>query len=313
MDLRYLRFFVAVADERSFTRAAAALHTAQPSLSQQIRRLEDEFVGTPLFHRDKHHVALTEAGRVFLPEARAILQSVDHAVALAQQAARAEIGMIVIGIIPGAEGRVFSHVLPQFQTQHPGIQLTFRSLSTPDQLVALAEKSIDIAFLRPPISDPGLEWEVVMQDSIVAVVPASHPLAALNRIPVASLATLPLVRIARSGAPAVHDLVNDIAAKAGVSFTSILDVDGVLCTLSAVGSGRGFSLLPDYVSSLCPPGVAVRPLELARQPMIDLLVAYRRNTERRPALCAFLKALRASIGKPGSTVPARSLRVANAR
>src|ERR1017187_596346 len=107
MDLRYLRYCIAVAEECSFTRAAERLNTVQPSLSQQIKKLEDEIVGTPLLLRDKHHVELTAAGRVFLVEARAILAATERAIGLARCTARAEAGHLAIGFVAGAEGKVF--------------------------------------------------------------------------------------------------------------------------------------------------------------------------------------------------------------
>ena len=111
MELRLLRYFVAVAEELNFTHAAERLHTAQPSLSQQIRQLE-EYVGTPLLNRDKRRMRLTEAGRVFLRESRSLLAGAEQAVTLARQAARAEAGVITIAIVPGPEGQLFSRVMP---------------------------------------------------------------------------------------------------------------------------------------------------------------------------------------------------------
>ncbi len=292
MDLRYLRYFIAVAEERSFTRAADRLNTVQPSLSQQIKKLEDVYVGTPLFRRDKHHVELTEAGRVFLAEARDILGNVDRAIAMAQQAARAEIGHLTIGFVPGAEGRVFPHVLPLLRTRCPGIHLTLRSLPTPEQITALTDHAIDVAFLRGPVEDRTLCSEVVLDEEIMAVLPADHEATRLERIPVGLLAEIPFVQVARSNAPAVHEAARQIAARAQVQFEPILETDNVLGTLNAVGSGMGFSLLPDYVLQISPPSVAVRPLDLNPPPRINLMVAYRLGDEL-PALAEFLTLLRA--------------------
>jgi LysR family hca operon transcriptional activator len=291
MDLRYLRYFIAVAEERSFTRAAARMHTVQPSLSQQIKRLEDVFVGTPLFHRDKHHVELTEAGRVFLPEARAILAGVDRAIALARQAARAEIGQVTIGFVPGAEGKVFPHVLPVLRMRCPGIQLNLRSLSSPEQLTALLDRTIDVGFLRPPVDHPSLACELVLREPILAVVPSQHELAGLDHIPVERLAELPFIQVGRKGAPAIHDMATQIASLANVTFRPLLETDSVLGTLNAVGSGLGFSLLPDYVRLIGPTTVAARPLSLDPAPQIDLVVAYRRD-DQLAGLAAFLDLLR---------------------
>ena len=196
MDQRYLRYFIAVAEELSFTRAADRLHTVQPSLSQQIKKLED-IVGTPLFHRDTRHVQLTEAGRVFLPEARNVLQATDYAIALARQAARTQAGQLTIGFLPGAESRVFGNVLPVLRSRCPEIQLSLRSLSSPEQIAALQNHQINVGFLRGPIEDSEIAWEVVTREPIVAAVPAQHALAKLERIPIPMLAQVPLVFITR--------------------------------------------------------------------------------------------------------------------
>jgi LysR family transcriptional regulator, hca operon transcriptional activator len=290
MDLRHLRVFVAVAEERSFTRAAERLHTVQPSLSQQIKRLED-LVGTPLLDRDQHHVELTEAGRVFLVRARDILNRIDLAIHEARQAARAETAHLAIGFVPGAEGKVFSHVLPALSERCPGIQLNLKSLTSPEQIEALRRGAIDVGFLRPPVDDGSLISEAVLRDEFVAAVPAGSELAAMDRIPVTRLADLPLVQVARDNAPAVHELANQIAATAGVRFRQGLVTDNVLGTLNAVGAGLGFSLLPDYVKPIAPPTVAVRPLAADPPPGLDLVVAYRAG-DNAPALTVLLRLLR---------------------
>ena len=272
MDLRYLRYFIAVAEECNFSRAAERLNTVQPSLSHQIKRLEVEFVGTPLFQRDKHHVKLTEAGRVFLVQARVILSTVENAIALARQAARAEIGDLTIGFVPGAEGKVFPHILPMLRTRCPGINLTLRGLTTPEQIEALRN------------------------GAIVAVVPADHELARQERVAVTQLAKLPFVLVARSIAPAVHDAAKRIAESAGVTFELVLTTDNVLGTLNAVGSGLGFSLLPDFVRQISPRTVAVRSLAIEPPPRLDLVAAYRAGNDL-PALAVLLDLLRAWIAQ----------------
>ena len=276
MDSRYLRYFVAVAEDLSFTKAADRLHTAQPSLSQQIRRLE-EIVGTPLFERDKHHVELTEAGRVFLEEARKLLQGTDRAIALARQAARAEAGHLSIGVIPGAEDKMFRTVLKVLRSRCPDVQLSLRSLPSPEQLTALQNRQINVGFLRGPIDDPAVAWNVVLRNAMLAVVPAKHPLAKLERIPVQALARIPLVQVSHDIAPAVHDITNLVARRAGVEFHPGFVTDNVLATLNAVSCGLGFSLLPDYIQQVLPKTAVARPLDLEPMPELELLVAYRKD------------------------------------
>jgi LysR family transcriptional regulator, hca operon transcriptional activator len=293
MDHRYLRYFIAVAEELSFTRAAERLHTVQPSLSQQIRRLE-EIVGTPLFHREKHRLHLTEAGRIFLQESRAILQYTDRAIALARQAARAEAGYMTIGFVPGVEGKIFPRILPILRAKYPDIELSLRSLTSPQQLEALQNREINIGFMRPPVDDPEINTEVILRDKIIVALPANHPLTKMKRVPVKSLVSLPLLQVSRSIAPLLHDKTKEISEKAEVTFNSILPAEGVLMSLSEVASGLGFCLLPDYVRQMLPPNVVVRPLDCDPEPEIPLLVAHRKD-DRLPALAFFLSLLREQL------------------
>ena len=297
MDLRYLRYFVAVAEELSFTRAAERLHAAQPSLSRQIRRLEDEDVGTPLFRRDKHHVELTEAGRAFLPEAKSLLAGMERAVSVALQAARSASGHLRIGFIPGAEGSFLPGILPELRATRPDIEISVRSLSTADQLAALYNRQIDVGFLRGPSAGSGLCWTPVLREAVVAAIPAGNELARLKRIPVACLAALPLIRVARGSSEIVHELPGRIAAQTGVCFQPGPETDGVLSTLNTVGAGLGFSLLPSYVERIKPLGVEVRPIEMDDPPEIELYAAYRKD-DSNPSLELFLSLLRREIHAP---------------
>jgi LysR family hca operon transcriptional activator len=302
MDHRYLRYFIAVAEEMSFTRAAERLHTVQPSLSQQVRRLE-EIVGVQLFHRQKHHLRLTEAGRVFLDEARSILQYTDRAITLARQAARAEAGLITIGFVPGVESKIFTRVLPILRAQYPSVELTLRSLTSPQQLVALHNREINLGFLRPPVDDSELVSEIILYDKIVAVLPASHSLARKKRIPVRALAALPFLEVARETAPALHDAAKQIATQAGVKFNSILPADNVLTSLNEIAAGLGFSLMPDYVCQILPANVAARPLDCDPEPEFALLAAYRKD-ETLPIVARFLALLREALAGSPSLPPA---------
>jgi LysR family transcriptional regulator, hca operon transcriptional activator len=298
MDLRYLRYFIAVAEELSFTHAAEHLHTAQPSLSQQIRRLEDEILGTPLFRRDKHHVELTEAGRVFLPEAKSLLASMEKAISMARQAARSASGHISIGFIEGAEGAVLSQVLPALQELYPHIEVSVRNLRSSAQLTALHNRQIDVGFLRGPCEGSDLCWTLVLSEPVMAAVPAQHELARLERIPIALLATLPLISVSLEGSAVVHELPSRIAAQSGVRFRPGPETDGVLSTLHTIGAGLGFSFLPSYVQRIRPPTVEVRPLAMDRPPEIELFAVYRRD-DRNLGLESFLKLLRQNVCPSG--------------
>jgi len=294
MDLRLLRYFVAVAEELSFTRAAQIVHTAQPSLSKQIQKLEDEIVQTPLFRRDKRHVELTEAGRVFLSEAKSILAASERAISLARYTGFSTAGRIVIGFIPGTEGAILAKVLPELRTQHPELQVFLRDLSSASQILALRNREIDAGFLRGPCEGPDLCRELVLLDPVVVVLPAQHPLAKFDKVPVSLLSELPLVRVALESSPVVHDLPNRITALFGVEFQPGPETDGILSTLSAVEAGLGFSFLPGYAERIRPSNVVTRPLQADDPPEIELYAAYRKD-DPNPRLKAFLALLRQHV------------------
>jgi LysR family transcriptional regulator, hca operon transcriptional activator len=289
MEFRHLRYFIAVAEELNVTRAAERLHTAQPSLSQQIRQLE-QIVGIPLFRREKHHLQLTEAGRIFLEKARFLLKDLDRAILLAREAAHAEAGQITIGLMPGAEGKVFGTVVANLVRDYKDIRIALRTLSSPEQLTALQNHEINIGFLRGPITDDQIACKVFATEQILAILPAQHPLAQMERIPVPMLVQMPLIQISRAIAPAVHDAMNMIGARAGVQFQSSFETESMLAVLNAVAAGLGFSLMPEYAQENMPKTVAARPLDLDPAPEVELFVAYRKN-DRLPVLAFFLSLL----------------------
>jgi len=292
MELRLLRYFIAVAEELSFTRAAERLRIAQPSLSQQIRQLEG-LIGTPLLLRNKHRLLLTEPGRIFLREARNVLTCMDRAVELARQAARAEAGVMTIAMVPGPEGKMFSTVLSTLLRNYPNIQILLRSLTSPEQVAALKRGEINVGFLRGPVEDEEIESEVLVREDVIVVLPTRHALARKKRIPVQELAAVPLVHVARAIAPALHDMVDKIAADAGVRFQSILEAESITTILNAVASGLGFCLHGEYVKRIAPKGVVIRHLDLNPVPKLELVVAYRKD-DKLPALAFFLELLRRS-------------------
>jgi DNA-binding transcriptional LysR family regulator len=169
--------------------------------------------------------------------------------------------------------------------------VTLRSLSSPEQIVALQNREINLGFLRGPIEDDEIVSEAVLREDVVAVLPAKHPLASRRRIPLPNLTELPLIQMSRSGAPALHDMMDTIAASAGIRFRVICEMDNLLTLLNAIAAGRGFSLLSAYVEGILPKNVVVRPLALYPTPQLEILIAYRKD-DTLPALAYFLKMLR---------------------
>lgn len=286
MDFRYLRYFIAVAEELNFTKAAERLHTVQPSLSQQIRRLE-EIIGVPLFVRGKHRVELTEAGRVFLEDSRRMLTELEESLQRTRRAARHESGLMTIGFIPGAEMKVFPHILPILRASLPDLELSLRSLSSPQQVEALYGREINLGFLRGPIPFPEIASSVVMQEEIVVLLSSDNPLSKKRKIQLQDLNGLRFIGISREVAPTLHELTVSLLERSGVKVKSVLPSENVLTSLSGVASGMGFTFLPDYVEQILPPKVVMKRLDLVHPPVIDLLVAYRKD-DHLPALAFFL-------------------------
>src|SRR5262249_53585765 len=169
MELRHLRYVIAVAEELHFGRAAERLNMSQPPLSQQIRLLEEE-LGVKLFHRTKRQVQLTDAGVRFIEEARQILAQVDHATRVASRADNGEIGYLIVGTVT-SEKRILIDTLRTFHKRYPDVHLELRSLSTPAQIMALREGRIQVGFVIQPIEEPSLAVETVAREPLVVALP----------------------------------------------------------------------------------------------------------------------------------------------
>jgi LysR family hca operon transcriptional activator len=300
MELRHLRYFVAVAEELNFTRAAKRLHTAQPWLSQQIIQLE-EAVGTKLLERNKHEVKVTAAGRVFLRDCREILQKIDQSVELAVKVAHAEVGELSVGLSPPAEVLVMPK-LPSIINEVPGVTAQLHCMSTPQQLAALRRYTIDVGFLRGPVEEPDLVSEEILREGIVVVLPAKHRLANTKRISVRMLRDLPCITISRNAGWPLRDIVSSLYKQADLRVRAAQEADGVYGHLNMVAAGLGFALLPEYVKSILPRGVVTKPLEWQPTPSISLVAAYRAGDEL-PILGAFLKVLREHFARTSQHHP----------
>ena len=176
MELRHLRYFIAVAEELNFTRAAERLHMAQPPLSQQIQHLEAQ-LGFQLFRRTKRRVQLTEAGRVFFEESQKILQQVDRAIQLGKQTSRGELGQLTVGFVSSSAHNVVPAILQAFRTRCPAVKLELHELTTNEQLQRLRFGQIDIGFVRPPIEEDGINSEIVFREPLIVALPETHPAA----------------------------------------------------------------------------------------------------------------------------------------
>jgi LysR family hca operon transcriptional activator len=287
VELRHLRYFVAVAEELNFTRAADRLHTSQPSLSQQIRQLEAE-LGVTLLDRSRHHVALTNAGRIYLREARDILGRLGHASRLAKQAADGRAGELSVGTFPAADVRILPALRPLVAARLPHLRLTLHSKYALDPAAGLRSGTLDVAFMRGPLDADGLEHLELLREEIVVMLPAHHALARRTRIPVALLHDLPCITMDRSLAPALHDAIAALYRQARIRMHAVSSADNVLGHLQLVQEGLGFALLPDSMASLLPPGVVVKPLHFTPAPTVSIVVAWKTGNHS-PLVRAFVE------------------------
>ena len=299
MELRHLRYFLAVAEELHFHRAAARLHISQPPLSQQIRALERE-LGVTLLERNRRRVGLTAAGEAFRDDARAILAAVYRAAERAQNVARGSLGTLSVGFVGSA---MFSPTLPdilrEFRATRPEVELVLRELPTVVQLQALVGGELDVGVIRGPIAatdvDPQLELMTIQRERLVAALPADHPLAARRRLRAADLSGDTFVILARRDAPGLFASLTSAMVEVGGVPEDVLEVAEMQTIISLVAGGFGVSLVPASVGTVDRSGVAFRPIA-GPTPTIELSAAWRTGGDS-PVRDAFLALSR----------PARSL------
>jgi LysR family hca operon transcriptional activator len=285
---------VAVAEELSFTRAAARLHTAQPSLSQQIRRLE-EAVGVTLLERSRHHVALTGAGRVFLREARDILGRIEHAGRLAKQAADGRAGDLSVGTFPAADVRILPLLRPLLAARLPDLHLVLHSKYAVEPIAGLLAGTLDVAFMRGPIDASDVETRELLRERIVVMLPAHHALARRSRIPVKSLDNLPCITMDRALSPALFDAISAIYRQARIRMHAASTADNVLGHLRLVQEGLGVALLPESMGALLPPGVVLKRLACDPEPTVSVVLAWKSGNTS-PLVSAFADLARQCCG-----------------
>jgi LysR family hca operon transcriptional activator len=280
VELRHLRYFVAVAEELSFTRAATRLRTAQPSLSQQIRQLEQS-VGVKLLDRSRHHVTLTSAGRVFLQQAKDILARVEHARRLANRAADGLTDEMTVGTFTSADVKILPALRPLVAERLPDLRLILHSKYALDSIAGLQSGALDVAFVRGPLVAEGLESVELLREQLVIVMPSHHPLARRKRIPVESLDDLPCITMPRSLSPALHDAAASLYREAKIRMHAVSSADNLLGHLQLVQEGMGFALLPDSIQGLLPPGVTSRPLACTPVPTVSVQIAWKSGNASR--------------------------------
>lgn len=296
IELRHLRSFVVVAEELHFGRAAERLHISQPPLSQQIRRIERE-VGTPLFDRTRP-IRLTEAGVVFLQEARRALEHVRRGVETSARAGRGEFGHLSVGAINWAHAAIVPALMRALRTRAPDVRVAFSTSSPVDQMDELLEERLDLAFAFAPwpMASSALQVEPLIEESMVALVAHEHPLASRAQIPLHDLASEPLLVLSSAITPGLMAQQMTALHERGLAPPRIHVVGDPQTLLSLVAAGAGVSLHMASYRNLRR-DVAFVPLEDDAAPTAKLLMVWRRKDER-PLLHLLLDTVRAVAGSP---------------
>jgi LysR family hca operon transcriptional activator len=272
MELRHLRYFIAVAEEGSLTVAAERrLHTAQPSLSRQIRDLEYE-VGVRLLTRTARGVDLTAAGRAFLEHARLALAQTEAAVAAARRVARPTKPSFALGFLTGQEMDWLPKAMHILKDELPNIDVTVSSQSSPDLADGLMRGGIDLAFLRPEPGMPDLVYKLVTKEPLIVVLSSNHRLASREAIAIQDIARETFIGMSKT-APSLQVIIDNYLQRSGVDIRPAHQIDNLGMAMSLVASTRGVTLLPAYARNFLPWSVVSRPLE-GEAPTIDLVIGY---------------------------------------
>jgi len=280
MELRHLRYFVAVAEDLSFTKAAAKLHLAQPSLTRQIHNLEEE-IGVRLLNRSKSQVALTEEGRSFLVDARRILALATESVLAVQRLSRGETGQLNIAYLSNSDFELLPATLGAFRQAFPHIALNLFDMAPAEQFRALETRKIDLGFvgLHPPAVTGRLRWECIARHRTVVVLPARHPLGRKPQVNLRELKTMFFVGMSERTHPGFRSWLSETCQQAGFTPRILQDAELEPALMTFVAEGLGVSLAREHINKLPHPGVIFRPL--APSVKSDYCIAWNRDNDSR--------------------------------
>lgn len=288
MELRHLRYFVAVAQRKGYREAARFLHVSQPAISKSLTQLEQE-LGLELFTRSGRTVRLTPQGEVFYQETLRTLQQSDRAAEAAQRAARGEIGTLTLGFCSVATYGFLPRVVRQYKELLPGVQLLFREMNPPQQEVAFSHGEIDVGITRPPFSKKlarELQAKIIVREPLVIAVPDGHRFAG-KRMKIEELSEEPFIILQRDGAPTIYDAILGLCQSHGFAPRVAYEADFMHTTLTLVAAGQGIALVPSCTLNLRPEGVRFLRLQ-PDEYKADLVLAWPRDAQS-PALQTFVR------------------------
>ncbi|MFQ4143688.1 LysR family transcriptional regulator [Chlorogloeopsis sp. ULAP02] len=290
MELRHLRYFIAVAEELHFSRAAERLHIAQPPLSQQIQQLEAE-LGVELFDRKtKRQVQLTEAGRVFLREAYQLLAQLEEAIELTRSTGRGERGQLRVGFISSVTYDVLPNILEAFHRQFPEVELILQELTTTEQEQALCNHRIQVGFVHLPLEDDNLCWECIQQENLVVALPAIHPLAKQEQIVVRSLGDERFILFPRYLGIGLYDKIIALCKQGNFTPKVAQEAVQMQTIIGLVSAGMGIAIVPSSLQNLQRAGVVYKAIAQAT-PLVETAVVWQPEAET-SVMRQFLKVVR---------------------
>lgn len=292
MELRQLRYFLAVAEELHFGRAAARMHITQPPMSQQIRRLEEE-LGVRLFDRSRRSVRLTRAGKTLLEEARKALAQAERVEDVARRLREGAIGQLTVGFVGSALYGPLPRMLRAFRSREPAVELSLRENVTPALVEDICDRRIDVAFVRPPVVETVIQSRVVASEPLLAAIPAGHPLCRHKQpIPLSAFAEEAFVLFARQLGPGYLDAVLQACRRAGFTPVQTYQATQIHTIVGLVAAGLGVSLVPQSVANLHLSDIAYRSLAVP-VPHLQLAAISHRDAVN-PTLDNFLRITAAS-------------------
>lgn len=290
IELRHLHYFIAVAEELNFGRAAERLHIAQPPLTRQIHQLEKE-LGVELFHRTTRRIELTEAGQVYLPEARRVLAQVQEGATLAQLASRGEVGRLMVGFEGSSAYDIVPLAVKAFREKFPRVSLIVREMTTGDQVRALHEGHLGLGFVVPPLSDTrDLMVETVLREPLIVAMPHDHPQSHQSAVDLADLKDETFIVCPRHHKCGLYDHLISICRQRGFSPRLTQETHEVQSILGFVAAGLGVALLPASVKHLQRSQVVYRTLQPLTEEL-ELAIAWRRENPS-PMMPVFLEIVR---------------------
>jgi DNA-binding transcriptional LysR family regulator len=287
MELRHLRYFVVVVQEVNFTRAAQRLRIAQPALSSQIKKLEQE-LGVRLFERVGRGVRLTEAGHLLLEEARHHFVQIEQTVRVVQETGHGEIGRLSLGFIPAASNNILPPILREYRNRFPRVELFLREMMPDKAVQELHDGRVDVSFSFFPLEDETVRCKVICREALVVALPETHPLASESEVEMRALADEPFILPTQYSTPSLYGKVMDICRQAGFAPRAVQKDVGLMQTIIGLVAGEiGVALVPASLRNLNRKGVVYREVR-DFTPTVEMSVMWRRDNTR-PVLTSFLQ------------------------